>query len=279
MLAIASTARADTRRVGIVVTVKVNVTAEAATALAGELGEVIRSERPVDVLAGVDVDRRLPAEGVAPNCHAVESCRQDLARRLDADELLMLVIVDVGGKTRIDATWVNIATGKVVTRPAITLTKTSDRRAVFRQAVPRLLPHIAKKKPDGGSKIVVVPVGKEERGGRRFTRGTWIATGIAVAAGIAGGVFAISAQGKFSSLEDDNCRVDVCEPARIDSLDSHALAADVLLGVSLASAVTAAVLYIRSDPGPASEQPPVTRPPVSLVPLPGGVAVNVGGRF
>lgn len=268
----------DPRRIGIVVSVTVNVSAADANAIATELGDALRTERPVDIIAGAETDRRMPEGGLPEECVAKPECRNDIGRRLDADELLMLVIVEMGGQLQIDATWANVASGKVTSRPQIVIEPGEDRAEIFTKSVPLLIPHIKKEQPDKGPDIVIVPGGGQVTGsGRHFTAGTWIATSVAAAALVGGGIFALSAQQKFSSLDDDGCRDMPCDQGEIDSLRSRALAADVLFGIAAASTVTAVWLYMRSGGDNPTETP--ASPGIQVTAGPDGVALGIGGSF
>lgn len=273
-----STAQADEpRRIGIVVSVKVNVTDDEARALANSLGEVLRKERPVDIISGKETERRMPTEGLPDECVAKPKCRNDIGRRLDADELLMLVIVKMGNRVQIDATWANVASGKVTSRPQMVIEAGQNQAEIFKKNVPLLLPHIKKDSPKGPNIVIVPSGGTNTSSGRRFTRGTWIATGVAAAALIGGGVFALSAQQKFSSLDDDGCREVACDQSDIDSMRSRALVADVLFTVAAASTVTALVLYLRSG-GAKTESKP--KPPAVRVGVgKDSVGLSFGGSF
>jgi hypothetical protein len=260
-----------------VVSVKVNLSNDEARGLADQLAKVLRTERPVDVISGKETERRLPSEGVPSECVAKAPCRTDLGRRLDADELLMLVIVKMGDRIQIDATWADVASGRVISRPQMVIEPKADRTKVFTEAVPLLLPHI-KKQTKKGPDIVIVPTGTSApSNGRHFTTATWIATGVAAASLIGGGIFALSASRKFSSLEDDNCRNVGCDASEIDSLRSRALAADMLFTVAAASTVTALVFYLRSAKGSRAAESPSPKPGVRVGIGPTGV--TIGGAF
>ncbi|HUH04849.1 MAG TPA: hypothetical protein VML75_22785 [Kofleriaceae bacterium] len=265
------------RRVGVMVGVRVNVDPPAADAIAAELGAALRASLPIDVIAGEDATRRLPAEGVSQSCVAELECRLEMGRRLDADELLFLVIVRMGDTIQIDATWADISSGKTASRPAIELGPDADRAAVFARNAPLLLPHITKDTGEKGRDIVVVTnPGTTMISSRHMTSGAWIATGAGVAALTAGTILALSAKRSFEDLDKMGCRDMPCAKGDIDSLERRALAADVLFGVTAAAAVTAIVLYVRSG----GEETIVTPPPsVGVEVGAGAVSVTVGGWF
>jgi len=79
----------------------------------------------------------------------------------------------------------------------------------------------------------------ESTEGKRFY--TWIAAGGAAALALSGLVVGLNAQSKFDEL-DESC-APTCSPDQVDSVNTRALVADVLLGVAAGAAVTAGVLY------------------------------------
>lgn len=263
------------RRIGVVVTLRVNIPAERAAGLADTLAAALVDELPVETISGREVVRRLPAEGLPPDCVSQAPCRLDVGRRLDADELLFVALVRLGQDIQIDVTWADVASGRVASRPAIELGASDDGRAVFERAAPDLLPHIARGQPDApGPSIIVVPAGTAVDRGRRVTPGTWIAAGIGAAALVGGTVFALSAQRKYGSLEDMSCRTVMCPAADIDRVKTHALAADVLFATAAASGVVGLVLYLRSE-GSGSDAPL----PVTVDVGEQAVSLSVGGAF
>lgn len=269
---VASVASAeDVRRVGVVVTTVVNMTDDEADAVAEQLGDALRAELGVDVIAGRESRRRLPEAGLPDECVAKPECRHDVGQRLDAAELLLLVVVRIGDRVQIDATWANVATGAVTSRPAVVLEAGADRAAAFAAAAPKLLPHLVRETKTGPD-VVVVPVPPGTDDGRHMTTGSWIATGVAGAALIGGTVFALSARSKHDALGSDGCREMSCPQDRVDAMERHALYADLLYGAAIGAGVTAVVLYWRSDAG---QEPP----PVSVGAGPGELGLSIGGRF
>lgn len=266
-------AAGEPRRIGIVVTVAVNLDSGEARALATELGDAIAAALPVTTVAGADVERRLPPGGLPEECVADAGCRNDLGRRLDADELLLLVAVKLGDRIQIDATWADVASGRVTSQPRITFGPEDDRAAVFAKAVPRLLPHIhpAEKAPPRRDPAVIVIDRSATEGGRHLTAPAWIALGVAGVAAVGGGLLGLEARKEYNELESD---CPDCTQSDIDAGARHALYADILFGTAAAGAATAAVLYYLSDRG--AEPPPAT---LSLGASPGSVAVTLGGRF
>ena len=123
----------------------------------------------------------------------------------------------------------------------------------------------------GGEPIDETP--EAEKGKRRWT---WVALGIAGAAGMAGGIIGGISRSKESSLKG-RCEDYVCEKneeSTRDSIKRMNLTADLLFGVAGAAAVTGIVLFIV-EPG-RSESPKVGMRPI------GGsnhLGLAVEGRF
>ena len=261
------------RRVGIVTTVSVNATVDETNELARTLGKIVREKLSVDVIAGAEAQRRLPPDGLPAECVAEAQCRSEVGERLDADELLLLAVVRLGGRIQIDPTWANTGTGEVHSRDAIVIEPGQDPEAVFADAAQNLLPHI-EKLPERQREIIVVGGGADD--GRRFTRGTWIAMGVAGAALVGGAVFTFTSRQKFDDLDQKGCRGEaLCTQSEIDSLRRHTLAADLLLATSLAAGVTAVVLYARSG----GETPERAKTAVTVGAGSDSIGVSVGGSF
>jgi hypothetical protein len=267
------------RRVGVVVSLTVNMTPAEGRDLATMLGAALEESLPIEVIAGQETERRLPQGGLPENCVAEATCRLDLGRRLDADEILLLVIVRLGDQIQIDATWSNVSSGGVASRPATTLAPGQEPTRIFIKAAPALLPHIARRRsePAGTSIIVVSPAGQPDSG-RHVTPGTWVAAGVSATALLGGTVFGLSAMRKYDSLYGRGCATELCPRDDINQLRAHALTADLLLGTALASGVVAAILYWKSAPGAAADTG-ATRPPVNIHMGAESVGISLGGAF
>jgi hypothetical protein len=262
------------RRVGVVVGIHVNLQPDEADAVAAELGTALRTALPVDVIAGAEATRRLPAEGISQSCVAELECRLEVGRRLDADELLILVMVRMGDAIQIDATWADISSGKTASRPAIELAPGSDHAAVFANNAALLLPHVKEARGPDKPQIVVVTTPTTPTGGRHMTTGAWVASGVGLAALTGATVLGLSAKRAFDDLDTMGCRDMPCPKSDIDSLGRRALAADVLFGVTAAAAATAVVLYLRSDSG---ERAAATQPTIGV--SEDALTVGLGGSF
>lgn len=271
-------AQQSPQRIGIVVTTAVNVGDEDADALGSALGHALEEELVVVVTAGAETRRRLPMDGLSDGCVADVACRSDLGQRLDADELLMLVVARVGTRVQVDTTWVDVATGKIASRPVMVLDAGTEPAEAFRDAGSNLLPHI-QPRPE------ILGPARTMRTGRRMTTGVWIAAGVSAAALAGGATFGALTVTGYRGLEGDGCKTMACESARIDTLDRNGLATDVLVGVSLLAGVTAAFLYLTSDeeieaPAERAARPArAARPLVGVGVGQGQVQIRVGGRF
>ncbi|HUQ02105.1 MAG TPA: hypothetical protein VM261_06385 [Kofleriaceae bacterium] len=231
-------------RVAIVVELTVNVVPERAVQLSAALADALHRELEVDAVGGADVARRLPEGGVPEECVATKACVDDLARRLDANELLFLAMVQVGADIQIDSSWVSVATGEVISRPRVELLADARAGEVFSAAATRLMPH-ARKRPLA---VVVTPGEPKDTGpDHHFTMGSIVAGGVGIAA-IGGGVaMGLSARSSYKRCDTgENPPVD-CDGDYKDSIGTKALYADLLVGAGVIGVGTAVYLYLRSD--------------------------------
>jgi hypothetical protein len=265
-------ARADeaTPRVAVVVALTVNVPAERADELAAGVGEALRKRFVVDVLAGEDVERRLPAAGVPEDCVAQPACIADLSQRLAVDQLLMLVIVQVGDDLQIDTSAIVTKNGQVTSRPAIRLAAGDDPAEVFEEAAPRLMPSararpVAVAGPFAPPPIPAVP--------RHMTAASWTTAAISGVAFTGAVVLGLSTRSTYNRCDADRD----CSDSELDGIESRALAADLCWIAGAAAAGATLVLYLRS--GEEERPGPVTGVSLGAAPLPGGAALSLGGSF
>lgn len=282
-------AAAAAERVGVVVAVTLNTRAREARRLADALGSALLDQLDIDVVAGREAERRLPPGGVPDTCVVDSACQQDVARRLDADQLLLLAVVRVGARVQIDATWVHVATGRTASRPRILLHDGQSTSNVLADAVFELMPDAALRMGAGrrraGERAAAAasqPATELARPApqpRRFTPGVWVAGSIGAGALVASGVFAADAMRRHRDLDAHGCADMPCSIAEIDAVDTRARVADVLLGVGVAAGVTAVVLYWwSSEPG--SEQTlGLRRPRLDVVATDRVMSVTWGGSF
>jgi hypothetical protein len=263
-------------RVGIVVTVQVNVSEQESVLLAQRLGDALQDKLMVDVIAGREVTRRLADMQIPEDCVAQKKCIAEVGQRLDADQLIFLVIVRVGKQFQIDPTWADVASGRTLAREAIALDEAETLpERVFRPRAQKLLPDA---KPRESSSSATLIVGGREREGRHFTTPVWIAGGIGAAALVGGAIFGFAALSTDSGLKDDGCDVHACADAdsRADRLETQMTAADILIGTAVVAGGVAAYFYWTSaEPG----KPAEATAPVGVSAGPGGVVVNFAGHF
>lgn len=256
-------------RVAIVPGIAVNLDAARVDALSQDLADAVAAELDVTALGGLEVRRRLPADGVPPDCVATPACVADVAARLDAEQLLFVVMVDTGagGAIQIDSTWVEPASGKSASRPAIDLASVADAKARFTVMAPQLFPDApVRPKPKAapeflGTMTEAVP--------RHFTLGAKLAGGVAVA-GLGVGIgFGLRARSRYHACED---APGTCSTDRHDTIRTSALVADLGYFVAIGGAVASAVMFATSG----REARLVVGPPPDGNP---GAAVTALGRF
>jgi hypothetical protein len=259
-------------RVGIVVTVQVNLNRSEVQHLSQAMGQALRQKLVVDVVAGSEAIRRLPTDGVSESCAADQACVKDTAQRLSADELLFLVAVRVGNRIQVDSTWVDPASGRNASRPKVVMVRLDEAEARFADAASLILPD-AEVRPmqqlsDGGSdegdKVGAVLIRPTPR---RMTLPAWISLGVgAAAAGSAVG-FAIVARSDFNELKErcepaGDCKTNPDYDSAKDTIDRNALTADILTGAAIVAGATTLVLWWTS--GGEIERIPVNRQALRL---------------
>ena len=267
-------------RVGVAVATAVNIAPAEAQAMSEALGRALHAELMVDVIAGAEAARRLPEEGLADRCVVDKACIADVAQRLSADQLLLLVVVKVGSRVQVDSTWADAATGKTVSRPAVVIDGGQEAQAEFARAAANLMPDAAPR-PDAP---VVAPPSSGDAGldgptfitrprPRRMTTPAWVAVGVGGAA-LAGAVtFTLLTRSAYQ-----DCEGIVCSDDRLDSIENKALAADILWGTAAVSGAAAGLFYWMS--GGQMEQVPIGGGVgVGVGPGPGTVGLAIGGRL
>lgn len=261
---VASTAVADADRikVAIVPEVEVNLDASRVDALAQDLANALEAELDVDASGGLEVRRSLPPDGVPPDCRSSAACVADLAKRLDATELLFVVMVDTGG-IQVDSVWVQAATNQQVVRPAIVVGPAAEASARFAAGARSLLPHApAKRRPES----VALTTQTRPAVPRHFTTPAMITSGIAVAGAGVGIVFGMRTRSRYDDCAGLGTR---CTSDTRDTIRRNALIADAGFFVAAAGAVATAILYATSG----------KEAHVVVEPSPTGVAVTAVGRF
>ena len=266
-------------RVGVAVATEVNIAPAEAQAMSEALGKALHAELMVDVIAGTEAARRLPEEGLADNCVVDKACIADVAQRLSADQLLFLVVVKVGSRVQVDATWADAATGKTVSRPAVVIEAGQEPKTQFAAAAQNLMPDAAPRPdvpviapPPGGDAPPDGPTFITRQRPRRMTTPAWVAVGVGGAA-LAGAVtFTLLTRKDY---KDCDARTD-CSDGELDAIANKALAADILWGTAAVSGAAAGLLYWMS--GGQMEQVPIGTS-VGVRPGPGTIGLAIGGSL
>jgi hypothetical protein len=260
-----ATADAKVPRIGIVVGVTVNVDAGVADSVGAALATALVKKLKVDSIGGTEVTRRLPDGGVPDECVSTPACIVDLAKRLAADQLLFLGVIRVGAAYQVDATFVDVASGKQAARPRVQLTDPAKASEQFEAAATRFLPD-AEVRGSTNQTVILHTEGGRHRPIRTVV---WVLGGASLAAIGTGVVLGLSAKSKFDSCDNP---ATPCTDSQKDTIKTRALIADVALGVGIGAAVAAVVLYFKTP----VEILPVT-PSVSAVP--GGAVLSFDGVF
>jgi len=257
-------AEAPKPRIAVVSGLAVNVDTARADALAQDLSNALAEQLEVDAIGGLEVRRRLPEE-LPAECVSTPACIADVAHRLGASQLLFVVFVD-SGTLQVDSTWVDVASGKSMSRPPIDVAAGSDPKAKFTASATQLLPD-AKVRTKVSTTIL-----KQGQFGkmtpdvpRHFT--TWsLATTAITAVGVGVGIgFGLDARSKYNGCETSLA----CGTGARDGIRHVALIADAGYLVAVAAAVATGILFGTSG----SESHLV------VAPAENGATIGAFGRF
>jgi hypothetical protein len=261
-------ASADRLKVAVVPGIAVNLDAARVDALSQDLASALAAELDIDAIGGIEVRRKLPEVGLQPDCVANQACIADVARRLEAQQLLFVVMIDTGtgGAIQVDSTWVDVVAHKSASRPAIDIAAIAEAKERFADAAKQLLPDApVRPKPASGPGRFSDPVP------RHFTLPTYVTAGATVV-GLGVGIgFGLRARSKYKDCEQQaQPPISVeCSRDRTDSIRNTALVADIGWVIALGGTIATAVLYATSAEGSH----------VIVEPTPGGAAVTAVGRF
>lgn len=269
LVATATLAEADRLKVAVVPGIAVNLDSARVDALGQDLADGLAAELDVDALGGLEVRRKLPAEGLPPDCLTTPSCVADVAQRLGANQLLFVVMVDAtgSGAVQVDSTWVDVALGKSASRPAIDLPTIADAKARFAAAARTLL-------PDAPVKPAPVPVGGGGGIGigtmtpevpRHMTTPAYVAAAVgAVGLGVGIG-FGLAARSQYNRCDAPMA----CSKGEQDEVRTRSVIADVGFVVGIGGLVASGILFVTSG----KESRLVVSPTTD------GVALSASGRF
>jgi hypothetical protein len=250
-------------KVAVVPTLAVNLDIARVDALCQDLAEALMVDLDVDAIGGIDVRRELPPDGVPSDCIAQPECVADTAKRLGADQLLFVAMVDVGntGAIQIDTAWVDAHTNKRAERPAIALASV-DAKARFVANAERLLPDAPRRKKDIAAPGITGTMSPAV--GRHITTPFVVASGgFVVGAGLAVG-FGLTARSRY-----DACKETLCTDSRVHSIKTLSLVADLANVTWVVSAGLATYFYFTSS----------REPHFMITPTAEGAAATYTGRF
>jgi hypothetical protein len=257
--------RADLIRVAVVPGIAVNLDAARVDALSQDLADALATELDIDAVGGLEVRRRLPPDGIPPDCVATPSCVADVAKRVAANQLLFVVMVDTGtgGSIQVDTTWVDVASGRVVSRPAVDLASVSDSKSRFAAASHQLLPDApVRPKPKTGGSLGTMTTAVP----RHFTTPSKIFVGAGVV-GLGVGIgFGLAARSKYDGCETAPFS---CPTSERDSIRRISLVADLGFLLATGGAIAAGVIFATS--GQESH--------LVVAPSPEGVSISAVGSF
>ena len=254
-------------KVAVVPSIAVNLEAARVDALSQDLAEALRTELDIDAIGGLDVRRLLPSQGLPPDCVANQACIADVARRLEATQLLFVVMIDTGtgGAIQVDSTWVDAVAHLSAPRPAIDIAAIAGAKSRFVSAARQLLPDApVRPRPQAtgiGKMSTPVP--------RHFTLPAYLTAGATVVGLGVGISFGIMARSGYEDCKTMGSGGHPCTSKQTDPIRTQALVADIGWFTAVGATIATAVMYATS--GEASH--------VIVEPTPGGAAVTAVGRF
>lgn len=275
MAAMTSSASAQTKdalHVAVVPGIAVNLDTARVDALSQDLAEALDAELDVVAVGGLEVRRQLPADGLPPDCVTTPACTSDVARRTGASQLLFVVMVDsgAGGSIQIDTTWIDAASGRTASRPAIDLTSAADAKAKFASSAHQLLPDApVRQKPTNGGGGLGVNTTMTEGQPRHLTTPAKITAAVSLAGLGTGIALGLATRSKYHTCENDALD---CTQDQKDTIRALGLTADVGFIIAIGGAIATGVLYATS----------AKEPQLVVAPSPtagGGAALTVLGRF
>jgi hypothetical protein len=268
-----TTAEPPPIKVAVVPGIAVNMDTARVDALSQDLAEALNAELVVEATGGLEVRRKLPADGLPADCVTNPSCTSDVAQRTGAQQLLFVVMVDTGsgGSIQIDTTWIDAAGGRNASRPAIDLTSTSEAKTKFASSASLLLPDApVRKKPTNGGGGIGVNTKMTDAEPRHLTTPAKITAAVGVVGlgvGIAAG---LSTRSRYNSCEADAAH---CSESEKSGIRHMGFLADAGFVVAIGCAITSGVLYATS----AKESRLVVAP--SPTPDGSGATLMAVGRF
>jgi hypothetical protein len=266
LLLFANVARADRIKVAVVPGIAVNLDSARVDALSQDLADALATELDIDAVGGLEVRRQLPAEGLPADCLTTPACVADVAKRTSANQLLFVVMVDAGGTgaVQVDSTWVEAATGRSTSRPAIDVPTIGEAKPRFIAAAHLLLPDAPvrpKAKPRGGG----IDGKMSDTIPRHLTMPAYF-TGGAALVGLGVGVgFGFKARSSYNDCDKSG----LCDQSTKDSIRTKALIADSGFLIATAGIIATGIIYATSG----------SESHLIVTPTEGGASLAAFGRF
>jgi hypothetical protein len=264
VLGVVGVAQAAPLKVAVIPGIAVNMDASRVDALSQDLALALSSELEVDAIGGLEVRRKLPAEGLPPECVTTPSCVSDVAKRTGAQQLLFVVMVDsgAGGSIQVDTTWIEPASGHSASRPAIDLTSLNDVHSQFAAVARPLLPDAKAREKGGiGQKLT-----ESEGTPRHVTTLSLAVAGVGVVGlGVGLGV-GLSTRSAYNTC---NGSPNACDQSQRDSIRTKGVIADIGWIAGVGGLVAFGIMYATS----------AEAPHIMVQPTGGGVSAAYVGRF
>ncbi len=280
VMALNNFAHAEDRKIGVAVSAVINGSPGTGPEVSEALGAAIAAVLKAEVVAGTESQNLLPESARSETCLGDSDCLVAAGKAMGVDELLMLIIIDSAEEVKIEATWVDVASGKTALRPSISASKSSDSMAEqFAANAASLLPGIESRspvvdeEPDPNAPVDPVdPIDSSVSGNNQPGVSTagghymsplatklLIGGGIGIVAGLGYGVYRYSdCESSFNSCEPGGGAVEVVA-------DVAAIGGAIAVGLALR-------MYFTSD---STEE----APPISLSVSDEAVAFSLGGQF
>jgi hypothetical protein len=248
VVATVAPARADAVHIAVVPSIAVNLDTAKVDALCQDLAAALSSELVVEASGGLEVRRKLPADGLPPDCATNAACAADVAKRLGATQLLFVVMVDSGGgSVQVDATWVEPSSGRSAARPAVDLTSIAgaDAKSVFASAARALLPDAPARGKKSSAPTLVNAAGVP----RHLSLAAKITAGAAGATLITGIVLGLETRSKYNAcVGDPSCAA--MTGGKKDTIRALGLGADASFIAAAGCTIATAMLYATSGQAP-----------------------------
>ena len=234
---------------------------------------------------------RLP-QSLADDCVSDMRCAGELADRLSADQVVFLVMVKVGTKIQVDATWVDPQAGRTVPRDTFELDANGDGRTrVIAEVAPSMIPRgeipvagASSTKPNSKPEPALPPPSASARAEATappselsgVAIAAWVASGTSVLALGTGLALVLSGIGEYDDLLQSTCLTGTpsarCQE-QLDRFGTRSTVANVLL-ISAGLAAGTAIGLFAAD-ADATITAAIPSPAITS----DGFAMVWGGRF